>query len=113
MKRKPGKRRRKIKLQFPVCKPCWELKYCPYGPLVEFFPLPSIPTKQATRSYKTWIRAVREGTLRSVKDIYTAIEKLLCLLPGRYRFLDEIDSEELAWRFWTRLSGLLFGGTIY
>jgi HNH endonuclease len=21
------------------CKPCWELKYCPYGPLVEFFPL--------------------------------------------------------------------------
>ena len=22
-----------------VCKPCWELKYCPYGPLVELFPL--------------------------------------------------------------------------
>lgn len=21
------------------CKPCWELKYCPYGPLVEAFPL--------------------------------------------------------------------------
>ena len=21
-----------------VCKPCWELKYCPYGPLVEDFP---------------------------------------------------------------------------
>ena len=30
------------------CKPCWELKYCPYGPLVEFFPLfgcdPQSPT---------------------------------------------------------------------
>ena len=26
-----------------VCKPCWELKYCPYGPIVETFPLlPSI-----------------------------------------------------------------------
>jgi hypothetical protein len=24
------------------CKPCWELKYCPYGPLVERFPLPRI-----------------------------------------------------------------------
>src|ERR1700687_6218253 len=24
------------------CKPCWELKYCPYGPLVEQFPLPRI-----------------------------------------------------------------------
>jgi hypothetical protein len=22
-----------------VCKPCWEIKYCPYGPLVEQFPL--------------------------------------------------------------------------
>ena len=24
-----------------VCKPCWELKYCPYGPLVE--QLPTLP----------------------------------------------------------------------
>lgn len=22
-----------------ICKPCWELKYCPYGPLVEEFPI--------------------------------------------------------------------------
>ncbi len=22
-----------------ICKPCWELKYCPYGPLVEKFPI--------------------------------------------------------------------------
>ncbi|MCH8069989.1 MAG: hypothetical protein IID16_12090 [Candidatus Marinimicrobia bacterium] len=25
-----------------VCKPCWELKYCPYGPFVEQSPL--LPT---------------------------------------------------------------------
>ena len=30
-----------------VCKPCWELKYCPYGPLVEDFPLPSVTRKDA------------------------------------------------------------------
>ena len=23
-----------------VCKPCWELHYCPYGKLVEEFPVP-------------------------------------------------------------------------
>ncbi len=28
-----------------ACKPCWELKYCPYGPLVEDFPL--LPTPRA------------------------------------------------------------------
>ncbi|MCK6596055.1 MAG: HNH endonuclease [Bacteriovoracaceae bacterium] len=22
-----------------ICKPCWELRYCPYGPMVEEFPL--------------------------------------------------------------------------
>lgn len=30
-----------------ICKPCWELKYCPYGPLVEQFPLPPITLDEA------------------------------------------------------------------
>lgn len=30
-----------------VCKPCWELKYCPYGPLVEDFPLHEDEAKKA------------------------------------------------------------------
>jgi hypothetical protein len=30
-----------------VCKPCWELRYCPYGPLVETFPLPRITRQDA------------------------------------------------------------------
>lgn len=34
-----------------VCKPCWELKYCPYGPFVEKFPL-MIPTRdEVKKSY--------------------------------------------------------------
>ena len=31
-----------------ICKPCWELKYCPYGSLVEQFPLPGMPKEAAT-----------------------------------------------------------------
>ena len=30
-----------------ICKPCWELKYCPYGPLVEQFPLHEKALKKA------------------------------------------------------------------
>lgn len=30
-----------------TCKPCWELKYCPYGGLVERFPLPPTPKHRA------------------------------------------------------------------
>src|ERR1700722_6922351 len=34
-----------------VCKPCWELKYCPYGPLVEQFPLQVEPDERACRIF--------------------------------------------------------------
>lgn len=40
---RPGTVKRVLKTVFRTrCKPCWELKYCPYGPLVEQFPLPRI-----------------------------------------------------------------------
>jgi len=32
-----------------VCKPCWELKYCPYGSLVEQFPLPPLTRAEAIK----------------------------------------------------------------
>lgn len=33
-----------------VCKPCWEIKYCPYGPLVEEFPLRGETTEDDGKS---------------------------------------------------------------
>jgi hypothetical protein len=34
-----------------VCKPCWEIKYCPYGPLVEHFPLNEEYNEKSCRIY--------------------------------------------------------------
>lgn len=34
-----------------VCKPCWEIKYCPYGPLVEEFPLKRISDEKSCRIF--------------------------------------------------------------
>ena len=34
-----------------VCKPCWELKYCPYGPLIEEFPLHEVDTHRSCRIF--------------------------------------------------------------
>ena len=46
-----------------VCKPCWELKYCPYGPLVEDFPLPP-PTLAETEKHNDYLReCLRTGRL--------------------------------------------------
>ena len=38
-----------------VCKPCWELKYCPYGPLVEDFPLLG-PTREEAIKHKEFLK---------------------------------------------------------
>jgi hypothetical protein len=46
--------RRKIKWKArakAVCKPCWEIKYCPYGPLVEEFPLKKERDSQSCRIF--------------------------------------------------------------
>lgn len=34
-----------------VCKPCWELKYCPYGPLVEEFPIQEEQNNKSCRIF--------------------------------------------------------------
>lgn len=34
-----------------VCKPCWEIKYCPYGPLVEFAPLKECEDDRSCRIF--------------------------------------------------------------
>ncbi len=47
-----------------VCKPCWELKYCPYGSLVEKFPLPPLPRDEAIEHNEF----LRENLRRSVYD---------------------------------------------
>ena len=95
----PKRETRKPRLRHVVCKPCWELKYCPYGPLVEYFPLifeeEPIPLSTVKRSYASWIRAVKSGTLRNKNEIYKAIEKILCLEPKRWEWISQFRTEEL------------------
>jgi hypothetical protein len=42
-----------------VCKPCWELRYCPYGPLVEQFPLLP-PTRASAEEHNKYLKACLE-----------------------------------------------------
>ena len=44
-----------------VCKPCWELKYCPYGPLVEQFPLPPVARSEMVEHNERLKRLLKEG----------------------------------------------------
>ncbi len=46
-----------------VCKPCWELKYCPYGPFVEESPLLPPLRKEAQRHQEYLKRCLKKGVM--------------------------------------------------
>lgn len=60
-----------------ICKPCWELKYCPYGPLVEQSPL--LPPERAGvvdhNNYKK--RALETGFLGGKSEVSAAAKREL------------------------------------
>ena len=54
---------RKVKSR--VCKPCWEIKYCPIGPYVEDFPLLPPTRKEAEKHNEYITKCLRTGVLGS------------------------------------------------
>ena len=69
-----------------VCKPCWELKYCPYGPLVEQSPL---------------LPALREGQVKHIEyfkkcldtNLVGSIDKITA--ETRDQYLDWIADDQI------------------
>src|ERR1700722_12772384 len=54
-----------------LCKPCWELKYCPYGPLVEQLPMLP-PLRSALEAQQIYFKHCLEtntvGTIEPLSD---------------------------------------------
>lgn len=62
------------------CKPCWELKYCPYGPLVEQFPLPPVSLKEATEQNEYFKECVQTNKTADGKRLTKERKELFELL---------------------------------
>lgn len=93
------------KKRFPVgsvCKPCWELRYCPYGQLVEQFPLsaPESATPPGHANYLEALSNLQSGRLRTEDEVWSELERLLYLEPSKWALLDEYDGSELECRIW-------------
>jgi hypothetical protein len=65
------RRRFKPLPKYQPCKPCWELKYCPYGPLVETSPLLS-----GEKIDLQYINAMHERALVAIQDARSREEKI-------------------------------------
>ena len=54
-----------------VCKPCWQLHYCPYGSIVEDFPLPPL-TRASVEQHLDYVReCLRTGKLGTGEPVST------------------------------------------
>ena len=94
-----------------VCKPCWELKYCPYGPFVEQSPLlPSIRSDAV--GHIQYLRDCREsgmigerGTLDDERrQLYTALLERHDTDPGSFQ---AYVAQQLRWRSMAKDPALL------
>ena len=52
-----------------LCKPCWELHYCPYGPVVEDFPLLPVEQDEAKRHNEYLKECLKTGILGDGKRL--------------------------------------------
>src|SRR2546425_12082484 len=78
-----------------VCKPCWELKYCPYGPLVEYFPLhPEDQSQSSVESIHSRARALLK-TVHRERDVLGAVEMFLYSHPPSWEWIRQFDTSEL------------------
>ncbi len=97
------------KKSFPkdsVCKPCWELKYCPYGSLVEYFPgLNSQDTKQ---QYQETIRELEENGANTPEEVYEYFEKLCYLDPNANEYIAQFEAEDVSCKIFGHICPVFF-----
>ena len=85
-------------------KPCWVLKYCPYGELVEQFPLLPVIRDEATRHYEYVKACLEKGVTGVGPDVKPINEKMRKLFEREVSGFDpdnypeEIPSEIIEWR---------------
>lgn len=87
-----------------VCKPCWELKYCPYGPLVE--QLPILPTERAScEQHNNYLRnCIDTGYLGEHRKITSEEKVIFSQILSDEQILLHQASGEVANDLWLDMS---------
>ena len=95
-------RQKKLFPKGSVCKPCWELKYCPYGPIVEFFPFPTDNTDldDIKRCYYEVLAEFIDGNIKTEEELWDGIRRLMFLNPELWEDIQYYTPEDVGCRIW-------------
>ena len=93
-----------------VCKPCWELKYCPYGPLVEYFPAAGgdMTPEQARARYEEILATIASGKSTTEEEIWGDIGDLHYVRPGLWEELQAYEPEDVTCRIFGHVCPVFF-----
>lgn len=94
-----------------VCKPCWELKYCPYGLFVETMPLPWTDEERQKVEKEGFNETPQDFWARAKKtllatpfdnedELWRNVVLLLYADPDKLAFLEQYDPADLRCRVW-------------
>lgn len=95
----------KPKFKHIVCKPCWEIKYCPYGPLVEQFPVnpDDFEINQIETLYSECVNVLLNGRVETEEHLWQIVDRLLHLEPAKWQFVKQFQNDELICRIYGHL----------
>jgi hypothetical protein len=48
------------------------------------------------KSYGSWLSAILTGDIKTEREVFEAIEKVLCLSPGRWEWINQFRTDELS-----------------
>lgn len=82
------------KLTVNTRKPCWDLKYCPYGILVEQFPLLPAKREAAEEHYEYLLSCLENNTLGVWPDVKPMSNKIRKFFKNSVRIFDPDDYPE-------------------
>jgi len=85
-----------------VCKPCWELKYCPYGYMVEWSPLIMKHENLVERKqhYEECLKRFLEGNFQSEEEVWDEVNRLLYSSFDQWEYLSQFDPRDISCREW-------------
>ena len=96
-----------------LCKPCWELKHCPYGPLVEQFPLLPIVLKDAEAHNEYLMHCLANGALSDGRKLDAKRRRFFQKALDSFKAgehptkIPQVLKDYFLQSLWTRMSCLL------
>jgi 5-methylcytosine-specific restriction endonuclease McrA len=85
-----------------VCKPCWELKYFPYGYMVEWSPLvmENENLDERKQHYEECLKRFLKGNFKSEEEVWAEVDRLLYSSYDQWEFLSHFDPRDINCKVW-------------